>query len=247
MSGAGLAEKGTAAWPADWNHSMRLKLSARTLPSHYLNSRKVRQRCHWMALLLWVFSWSLLSLWILSFMSSKAAVMRRGALANMCDERARMLEDQVKVSMNHLQALAILVSTFHHSKSASAIDQMTFARYKIVLDLVSGLLYLHRDCEKCIVHGDIKPANQDPFERPSIAQAMDVLRPADADLPLLLPAAYDTMEEQAYADLPVGDRSSAHAVTPALVVTPMLLMLPRPTIPRPTIAIPPTRLMNSLL
>nr|CAB3456262.1 unnamed protein product [Digitaria exilis] len=29
----------------------------------------------------------------------------------------------------------------------------------IVLDIGSGLLYLHRDCEKCIVHGDIKPAN----------------------------------------------------------------------------------------
>ncbi|KAF8690642.1 hypothetical protein HU200_041013 [Digitaria exilis] len=32
-------------------------------------------------------------------------------------------------------------------------------RFRIVLDLGSGLLYLHRDCEKCIVHGDIKPAN----------------------------------------------------------------------------------------
>jgi serine/threonine protein kinase/DNA-binding response OmpR family regulator len=33
------------------------------------------------------------------------------------------------------------------------------ARYKIVLDLGAGLLYLHQDCEKCVVHGDIKPAN----------------------------------------------------------------------------------------
>ncbi|KAF8690643.1 hypothetical protein HU200_041015 [Digitaria exilis] len=32
-------------------------------------------------------------------------------------------------------------------------------RFRIVLDIGSGLLYLHRDCEKCIVHGDIKPAN----------------------------------------------------------------------------------------
>ncbi|KAJ1278906.1 hypothetical protein BS78_04G114800 [Paspalum vaginatum] len=32
-------------------------------------------------------------------------------------------------------------------------------RYKIALDLGSALLYLHRDCEKCVVHGDIKPAN----------------------------------------------------------------------------------------
>ncbi|CAN6362716.1 unnamed protein product [Urochloa humidicola] len=32
-------------------------------------------------------------------------------------------------------------------------------RYSIILGLGSGLLYLHQDCEKCIVHGDIKPAN----------------------------------------------------------------------------------------
>ncbi|KAL6658258.1 hypothetical protein ACP70R_003844 [Stipagrostis hirtigluma subsp. patula] len=32
-------------------------------------------------------------------------------------------------------------------------------RYKIAIGLGSGLLYLHEECEKCIVHGDIKPAN----------------------------------------------------------------------------------------
>ncbi|OQU83089.1 hypothetical protein SORBI_3005G075400 [Sorghum bicolor] len=32
-------------------------------------------------------------------------------------------------------------------------------RYKIILDLGSALLYLHRCCDKCIVHGDIKPEN----------------------------------------------------------------------------------------
>uniref|UniRef100_A0A0D3HU74 non-specific serine/threonine protein kinase n=1 Tax=Oryza barthii TaxID=65489 RepID=A0A0D3HU74_9ORYZ len=196
-------------------------------------------------------------------------------------------------------------------------------RYKIVLDLGSALLYLHHDCEKCIVHGDIKPANvmldvshnaklgdfglarlvehggepqttqprteldvysfgivlleiacgkrpasrqlpngassllawvrdlydqgkildavdqrlngefnqqqmervivmglccshQDPIQRSSIVQAMDVLRSADAELPVP-PAAHDTghirsMQEQAYADLPVEDHS-VHTAT----------------------------------
>uniref|UniRef100_A0A0D3HU73 CHASE domain-containing protein n=1 Tax=Oryza barthii TaxID=65489 RepID=A0A0D3HU73_9ORYZ len=81
-----------------------------------------------MALLLWVFSCSLFSLWILSFMRSQATEARHGTLAVMCDERARILQDQVKVSMNHLQALAILVSTFHHSKTPSAIDQTPHSR-----------------------------------------------------------------------------------------------------------------------
>uniref|UniRef100_A0A0D9ZYG8 Protein kinase domain-containing protein n=1 Tax=Oryza glumipatula TaxID=40148 RepID=A0A0D9ZYG8_9ORYZ len=76
-------------------------------------------------LLLWVLGCSLLSSWILSSMSSHAVDQRRAALAGMCDERARMLQEQVKASMtNHFQAQAILVS-----KNASAIDQMAFARY----------------------------------------------------------------------------------------------------------------------
>jgi serine/threonine protein kinase len=36
---------------------------------------------------------------------------------------------------------------------------VTNCRYKIALQLGSALLYLHTECDKCIVHGDIKPAN----------------------------------------------------------------------------------------
>ncbi|KAK4795113.1 hypothetical protein SAY86_013107 [Trapa natans] len=50
---------------------------------------------------------------------------REEMLGNMCEERARMLQDQFNVSMNHVHALAILVSTFHHEKKPSAIDQFT--------------------------------------------------------------------------------------------------------------------------
>lgn len=59
-------------------------------------------------------------------MHSAQVEKRRETLENMCDERARMLQDQFNVSMNHLQALAILVSTFHHAKNPSAIDQVRF-------------------------------------------------------------------------------------------------------------------------
>lgn len=52
---------------------------------------------------------------------------REEMLANMCDERARMLQDQFNVSMNHVHALALLVSTFHHGKHPSAIDQVVYS------------------------------------------------------------------------------------------------------------------------
>jgi serine/threonine protein kinase len=36
---------------------------------------------------------------------------------------------------------------------------VTNCRYKIALQLGSALRYLHTDCDQCVVHGDIKPAN----------------------------------------------------------------------------------------
>lgn len=73
---------------------------------------------------------------------------RKESLANMCDERARMLQDQFNVSMNHVHALAILVSTFHHGKHPSAIDQKTFGEYTertaFERPLTSGVAYALR-------------------------------------------------------------------------------------------------------
>ncbi|XP_078170109.1 putative histidine kinase 3 [Carex rostrata] len=99
------------------------------LYNHYFAPRKVRETWWQKLLILWVVLWFVVSLWILWFMNSAQVEKRRETLGNMCDERARMLQDQFNVSMNHLQALAILVSTFHHAKNPSAIDQATFARY----------------------------------------------------------------------------------------------------------------------
>ncbi|KAL5222527.1 hypothetical protein ABZP36_027240 [Zizania latifolia] len=129
------------------------------ISSHYMGgTRKLRERSRWL-LLLWVVGWSLIALCILCFMSSQAVEKRREALSSMCDERARMLQDQFNVSMNHLQALAILVSTFHHSKNPSAIDQMTFARYAertaFERPLTSGVAYAVR-----VTH-----AEREQFER----------------------------------------------------------------------------------
>nr|CAB3452567.1 unnamed protein product [Digitaria exilis] len=122
--------------------------AGRDSSQYNLKSRKARELWPWMALLLWLLSCLLFSIWIFSSLSSQSVEMRRAALASICEERARILEDQVKVSMNHLQALGIVVSTFHHSRYPSAIDQMTFARYveRTAFDrpLTRGLAYAAR-------------------------------------------------------------------------------------------------------
>jgi arabidopsis histidine kinase 2/3/4 (cytokinin receptor) len=137
-SGGGMeAEKGGAAAGLGFlgMDRMRLllplplpeKVLARTVRSHifsyYLGFFKVWMCWRWL-LLSWLLLWLFISSYMLHYMSSQAVEKRREALASMCDERARMLQDQFNVSMNHLQALAILVSTFHHSKTPSAIDQV---------------------------------------------------------------------------------------------------------------------------
>ncbi|KAJ9537897.1 hypothetical protein OSB04_030630 [Centaurea solstitialis] len=69
------------------------------------------------------------SIWLFWYLNQGIHFRRKETLANMCDERARMLQDQFNVSMNHVHALAILVSTFYHGKEPPAIDQRTFGEY----------------------------------------------------------------------------------------------------------------------
>lgn len=69
-------------------------------------------------------------------------------LISMCDERARMLQDQFAVSVNHVHALAILVSTFYYNKIPPAINQSVFAHYTDMTSferpLLSGVAYAQR-------------------------------------------------------------------------------------------------------
>ncbi|KAK9284454.1 hypothetical protein L1049_023627 [Liquidambar formosana] len=97
-----------------------------------------------------------LSLWLFFYLKKDFNLRRKETLSNMCDERARMLQDQFNVSMNHVHALAILVSTFHHGKHPSAIDQKTFGKYTertaFERPLTSGVAYalkvLHSEREQ---------------------------------------------------------------------------------------------------
>ncbi|XP_078430127.1 putative histidine kinase 5 [Wolffia australiana] len=98
---------------------------------HY-SKKKRSSRCRILRkklLFIGVVAGVIISLWTYFIMSANITARHKENLSIMCDERARMLQDQFNVSMNHVHALAILVSTFHHGKLPSAIDQRTFAEY----------------------------------------------------------------------------------------------------------------------
>ncbi|KAF3785577.1 Histidine kinase 4 [Nymphaea thermarum] len=75
-------------------------------------------------LIIWVVAFAFVARFIYYYVHADDMNARRESLSGMCDERARMLQDQFTVSTNHVHALAILVSSFHHRKSPSAIDQV---------------------------------------------------------------------------------------------------------------------------
>ena len=86
-------------------------------------------------LLLWVLLVAFISMLIYKGMDADNKVRRKEVLGSMCDQRARMLQDQFSVSVNHVHALAILISTFHYSKNVSAIDQVFVFRFLSLIHL----------------------------------------------------------------------------------------------------------------
>nr|XP_017218287.1 PREDICTED: histidine kinase 3 isoform X2 [Daucus carota subsp. sativus] len=137
---------GRKLWLVWWD-----KISAYKIYNFYFEyfSLKRFRKSWWRNLLVtWVLIGTLFSMWVFWYMNSQALEKRKETLASMCDERARMLQDQFNVSMNHVQAMSILISTFHHAKNPSAIDQGTFARYTertaFERPLTSGVAYAVR-------------------------------------------------------------------------------------------------------
>ncbi|KAK8938641.1 Histidine kinase 4 [Platanthera zijinensis] len=102
----------------------------------------------WTAWTLWILL--MLVVWTVIHCYNVASTMKTAeeALVSMCDERARMLQDQFAVSVNHVHALAILISTFHYQKNPSAMDQETFAFYTGMTaferPLLNGVAYAQR-------------------------------------------------------------------------------------------------------
>ncbi|KAM3281473.1 histidine kinase 4 [Capsicum chacoense] len=96
----------------------------------------------------WIICCTFFSIGVYFSMDTYQKEKRKEGLVSMCDQRARMLQDQFSVSVNHVHALAILVSTFHYEKNPSAIDQKTFAEYTartaFERPLLSGVAYAER-------------------------------------------------------------------------------------------------------
>ncbi|KAL6520550.1 Hexokinase-3 [Orobanche minor] len=114
----------------------------------YIGWRRVRKNWWRKVLIAWIGLGLIASLTAFWYISSQALEKRKDTLASMCDERARMLQDQFNVSMNHIQAMSVMISIFHHGKNPSAIDQTTFARYtertSFERPLTSGVAYAVR-------------------------------------------------------------------------------------------------------
>ncbi|XP_050232673.1 histidine kinase 4 isoform X1 [Mercurialis annua] len=131
------------------HHSVSVKVSEQqmgTKGSHtFIQSHRA-----WLPKLLvfWIFFVAFVTYTIFNNMDVDIKVRREEMLSSMCDQRARMLQDQFSVSVNHVHALAILVSTFHYNKNPSAIDQETFAEYtartSFERPLLSGVAYAQR-------------------------------------------------------------------------------------------------------
>lgn len=75
-------------------------------------------------LVLWIIIVALVSRAIYNTVDAEYKERRREALESMCDQRARILEDQFNVTINHVYSLALLISIFHYSQSVSTIDQV---------------------------------------------------------------------------------------------------------------------------
>nr|AIE17467.1 CHASE-domain containing histidine kinase 1 [Physcomitrium patens] len=103
---------------------------------------------HTIAFIMWVVFMGAVSVSVYFAMRFDMLERRRENLANMCEGRARMLEEQFKASMNHVRALTALLTTFHLGKQPSAINQETFATYAertaFERPLMSGVAYAER-------------------------------------------------------------------------------------------------------
>lgn len=164
----------------------------------------------------WMLIGTLFSMWVFWYMNSQALEKRKETLASMCDERARMLQDQFNVSMNHVQAMSILISTFHHAKNPSAIDQGTFARYTertaFERPLTSGVAYavrvLHSEREHFEKQQGWTIKRMDPPDQVPVHKDVDNGEESEAPEPSLI-----QQNQEEYAPVIFAQETVAHVVS----------------------------------
>lgn len=92
-------------------------------------------------LVAWIAVLLLVTAKIYNYLDDEQKERRKEVLVSMCDQRARMLQDQFSVSVNHVHALAILVSTFHYYKNPSAIDQVPHI-FRVFLYFLGAVIFI---------------------------------------------------------------------------------------------------------
>lgn len=120
------------------NHQPQQQLMQHKLPLQIQSPAKTATKWQKKLLFIFVIVMIIVSTGIFYHFYQDTVFRRRETLSNMCDERARMLQDQFNAGLNHVHALAILVSTFHHGKSPTAMDQVT-----VWFDMLFKLLILY--------------------------------------------------------------------------------------------------------
>lgn len=98
--------------------------------------------------MLWFLVGIAVAVWTFISMSREISRRRHENLVSMCEERAKMLQDQFVASMHHVRALTVLVSTFHLEMTPSVLYQEIFASYTartaFERPLMSGVAYAQR-------------------------------------------------------------------------------------------------------
>lgn len=108
------------------HHAVAVQLDEKTTAKWAKMTVLLGQGWQLKALVLWVVVVATAARAVYMWTNTYTLERRKEILVNMCDERARMLQDQFGVSVNHVHALAILVSTFYYNKHPSAIDKVFF-------------------------------------------------------------------------------------------------------------------------
>jgi hypothetical protein len=101
-----------------------------------------RVRLSRLAVLLWVLVSAAVSTFLHWHLRHTALRKAEEGLVSTCEERARMLQDQFAVSVNHVHALAILVAAFHYEKHPPALDQvrLRYRRRRLLFSIHASLL-----------------------------------------------------------------------------------------------------------
>ncbi|KAE8736328.1 Histidine kinase 4 [Hibiscus syriacus] len=84
----------TEMWFKVWDKISTCGLKLHHHYYQFIGSTRVSESWWRKLLLSWVICWTVVSIWIFCYMNSQATEKRKETLASMCDERARMLQDQ---------------------------------------------------------------------------------------------------------------------------------------------------------